>query len=436
MYPKNLLWLLCATILTSQPAFAQQNNVGKATAPIAITKGISLDSVIEDALRNSPHLKAFNSSVAAAKGEQAQSGLWKNPELGIEAENIAGGGNYKGFDSAEVTYGVSQELSLGGKLDARKSIADKGLELAELDYQSTALNVIADVTKAYIDVIAADENVRLATEQRDLADDVLKSVSVRVGAAAAPLIQKSRAEVESYTATIAKDKAIRERNIAINKLAKLMGKEKLKTQFDSAALYATDKPDFNDLEGRLSSNPDIIKLNAALEQSQGFLDLEKANAIPDPRLNVGVRDFQDTGDQAFVVGVSIPIPVFDANSGNIEKATHEVIKTEFDNRQFMLNANTELSDLQQRIESAYTQIQTIQNDILPSANKAFGLAREGYGLGRFPYLDVLDAQRSLFAVKQQHIEALKEFHTAKAEIERLTAAHLSKIENHGEENEK
>lgn len=56
--------------------------------------------------------------------------------------------------------------------------------------------------------------MRLTTEQKALAEDVLKSVSVRVGAAAAPLIQKNRAEVErSCSATIALDKAQRERDI-------------------------------------------------------------------------------------------------------------------------------------------------------------------------------------------------------------------------------
>ena len=62
-----------------------------------------------------------------------------------------------------------------------------------------------------------------------------------------------------------------------------------------------------------------VKLNSSLEQSKARLELEQANAIPDPRLSVGVRDFRDSGDQAFIVGVSLPIPVFNANRGNIEE---------------------------------------------------------------------------------------------------------------------
>lgn len=430
------VWLLCATMLTSAPAFAEPEKQTEPSPPAAVAApvkatGFTLDDAIAKALVQSPRLQAFGSGVAAAKGELRQSTAWVNPEVGVEAENVAGQGAYKGFDSAEVTYGVTQEITIGGKISARENIAGKGLEIANLDYQAAALDVIRDVTSAYAEAVAAEENVRLATEQKELAQDVLKSVSVRVGAAAAPLIQKSRAEVELSTAIIAQDTAMREREIARKNLAALLGEERLMPTLDSAAFYAVAKPDVTNAEEKLKSNPDLVKLNSGLEQSKARLDLERANAIPDPRLSVGVRDFRDSGDQAFVVGVSLPIPVFNANRGNIEKARNELSRTELENRSATLTVNADLTRAEQQMENAYLRADTLKTEILPSADKAFRLAREGYGLGRFPYLEVLDAQRSLFGVKQQHIAALKEFHTAKAQVERLTAAHLSKIQDKG-----
>jgi len=443
MYQKKLLWLLCATILSSQPAFAEEAAKVETTTPPAMKAampeqkagGLTLDAAIAKALAQSPRLQGFGSGVAAAKGEQRQAGAWMNPEVGIQAENVAGQGAYKGFDSAEVTYGVSQEFSIGGKISARENIAGKGLEIATLQQQGAALDVIRDVTTAYAEAVAAEENVRLATEQKELAEDVLKSVSVRVGAAAAPLMQKSRAEVERSTASIAQDKAARERTIALKNLATLMGEPVPVFTLDHTAFYAVAKPDATALDDKLKANPDIVKLNTSLEQSKGRLDLEKANAIPDPRLNVGVRDFRDSGDQAFVVGVSLPIPIFNANRGNIAKARSEVSRAEQDNQQTTLNTSAELTQARERMENSYLQAETLKTEILPSADKAFRLAREGYGLGRFPYLEVLDAQRSLFGVKQQQIAALKDFHAARASVERLTAAHMGMIPNKGEQNE-
>ena len=69
------------------------------------------------------------------------------------------------------------------------------------------------------------------------------------------------------------------------------------------------------------------------------------------------------------------------------------------------------------------------------AEEAFRLAKQGYNLGRFPYMDVLNSQRTLFEVRERHIEALKDYHLKNAEIARLTAANISKIKNMENENE-
>ena len=135
--------------------------------------------------------------------------------------------------------------------------------------------------------------------------------------------------------------------------------------------------------------------------------------------------------KAFVAGVSLPIPVFNANRGNIEKARNDIARVEQENKDKTLLLSASLTQVRQQMDNAYLRAQTLKKEVLPSAQQAFKLAREGYGLGRFAYLEVLDAQRSLFVVKQQHITALKDYHIAKAQLERLTAVHLSKIEEGG-----
>jgi cobalt-zinc-cadmium efflux system outer membrane protein len=433
------LWLLCATVLTSHSAFAVESKSQTHPAPtLKIAENsstLTLQKAMTKALAQSPRLQAFKSRLAMAKGEQQQAGAWSNPEVGIEAENIGGKGTYKGIDSAELTYGISQEIQMGGKISARETIAGVGLEIASLAQQAAALDVMQEVTIAYTQAVAAEENVRLATEQKALAQDVLESVRIRVGAAAAPLIQQSRAEVELSSASIALDTARREREIASQKLATVLGEEKAEWILESADFYAVTALEVLDADAKLKANPDLAALHAQLAQSKGKLELERATAIPDPRVNLGVRDFRSSNEQAFVLGVSLPIPVFNANGGNIQKARSEIQKTEQENEYAALSLRAELINAQQQGENAYLRVQTLRKEVLPSAEKAFGLARTGYGLGRFPYLEVLDAQRSLFGVKQQHIAALTDFHTAKAQIDRLTAARLSQLQKSGENHE-
>lgn len=413
MFKRSFLWLFCATLLSCPPAMAQAE--------------LTLHDTITTALARSPRLHASESRIAAAEGELRQAGAWSNPELGIEAENVAGRGAYKGFDAAEITYGVTQELPLSGKRSARTGIAGKEAEIAALEAQAEALDVIRDVSIAYADAVAAEELVRLASEQKALAGDVLRSVSARVGAAAAPLIQKSRAQVEHATARVAFDKAQRERDTTRARLAACMGGERATLPLSLADFYTLGTPSFEPTDDRLEDNPDLAKLTPGLARSKARLALEQANALPDPRVNVGVRDLRESGDQAFVVGLSLPIPVLDANRGTIDKARAEVNRTEFEARQAMIDARAALTDTQARMQNAYLQADTLEREILPAAERAFSLAREGYGLGRFPYLEVLDAQRSLFEVKQQRIGAIREFHTAQAQLDRLIAAHRGEL---------
>lgn len=410
--------------LSAEPA-----NPPKAPASIRgkkIPAIITLDDAIRHALANSPRLKASRASEAASRGERRQAGTLPNPEVSYSKQNVKASGTYKIVSPGQSVYEVSQLVEVGGKRSARKDIADKGMQIAGLESQATTLDLIRDVTIAYDEAVAADENVRLATEQKALAEDILASVSARVDAAASPLIQKSRAEVERATAAVALDSTKRERAISFKALAMLLGEDESYFKLDKKAFFTLPKNDEPLDPERLKANPDLAKLNTALEQSKARLNLEKANAVPDPTLSAGLVQIPSTNGRALLLGVALPIPVFNVNRGNIEKARSEVIRTEEDNRYAALSLRADLTRAEQQMKSAYVLAKTLSTDILPSAQKAFSLAREGYGLGRFPYIEVLDAQRSLFGARQQHIAALKAYHTARAIVERLTASHLPK----------
>src|SRR3546814_16879005 len=74
----------------------------------------------------------------------------------------------------------------------------------------------------------------------------------------------------------------------------------------------------------------LLRRNADVLRSRAELELERSQAIPDLTLSAGVRQFRETDDSAFLVGVSIPIPVFDRNRGAIERAGAEVVAAEAD----------------------------------------------------------------------------------------------------------
>ncbi|PZP83770.1 MAG: metal transporter [Azospirillum brasilense] len=149
-------------------------------------------------------------------------------------------------------------------------------------------------------------------------------------------------------------------------------------------------------------------------------ELEKANAVPDPSVNASVRRLSISDDQAFVVGVSFPLPVLNRNQGNIARARAQLSQAQSETSAAELSLRNDVFEALETMANAYEHAAKFDQSILPSAEKAFALARDGYRRGRFPYLEVLDAQRTLFAVKEQRIATLNEYHKAKAELERMT----------------
>lgn len=432
MIRPTFAWLLCGSVLAASPVYSadelpwatkssepEKVQVSEAKPVVPASGKLTLAEAIGKAIANSPRLKSSDASRQASLGERRQAGVLPNPELEVTAENIAGDNQYKGLKSAEVTYGASQLIEIGGKRSSRIAMAERGIEQSNYDYQATKLDVIRDVKQAFVEAVAAKEEVKLAEEQQKLAGEVLQTVTQRVNAAREPLIQKSKASVALSTSRIALNKARRDYDTAVQLLATLMGEKA--GELDTTAFYTiTEPPTSGEVKEMLAGNPDIARWNPTLAKSKAALELEQANSLPDPRLSAGIRDFRDSGDKAFVASVSIPFPVFNANRGNIAKAHAEVSKAVSDQRVAEQMLESELNRSLQAQRVAYTQATTLKTSILPEAEQAFSLSRKGYQEGKFPYLEVLDAERTLADARVQHIEALKEYHNQRAIIERLT----------------
>jgi len=383
---------------------------------------LTLSEAIQKALDASPRLKSASAGLDAAKGAEDQAGYWPNPEIGFEAENVAGSGPYSGTNSAEYTLGINQKVEIGGKRTARRNAAIALREGANINVLAERLNLERDVHIAYEGVLAEAEAVKLAIEQEELAKDVLASVSKRVNAAAEPEIQRSKADVAYATATIAREQEQRQLKVAKEKLARLWGESSFNVSLDHSHFFELEAPaPMPSYLAKLKNIPDMQRLAFLKTEKESLLELERAAAIPDPNFSLGVRDFRDSGDQALVFGVSLPIPVLNQNQGNVARARAELSQTESDARQAELDLEQQLIENWQGWNSAYSEAQRLNEKLLPSAEKAFRLARSGYSKGKFPYLEVLDAQRTLFDARSQYHGALKRYHTARANVERLTS---------------
>lgn len=389
---------------------------------------LTLKQAIARALENSPVLAASSSRASASDAMRSQAGALPNPEFTLDAENIYGDND--GFENAEVTYGISQLVELPGKWSNRINIANAERDKSHLSRDAAQLDLIYGVTVAYADLAAVQQEVYILGEEHTLASEVYESVAAKVEAGREPPIQKNKADIERITSQIALERASRTLNAKKQALSALMGVRTMDFVAAIGSLPNPTNPEPLDFYlARLSQTPDVKGFEADVVKAKSSLSLEKANSIPDPTFDIGVRDFREDDSKALVAGISIPIPVFNLNRSGIKRAAHDLNAVQSDYESAKLSLEASITEIYGNYTSAYSETVALNNAVLPGAEEAFRFARAGYEAGKFSYLDVLDAQRTLFDARKQFNQSIFEYHRQRAAIERMTAAHLKHQEN-------
>jgi cobalt-zinc-cadmium efflux system outer membrane protein len=352
--------------------------------------------------------------VTAAEAQIAQSGVLPNPTLEAEIENAAGSGRFSGFDQAEMTLGVSQRLERGGKREGRVALAQAERDTAALERDRARATVAFEARKAFVELFAAEIARDNAAARLKAAGEIQAMAARRVAAARDPLTTKLRAEIQTAEAKTARDQADREVKNAKRTLALLWGDPAASFDIDAAALR-------NPPRERMTTGtaPDLKASELAARRAARKVDLEKANASTDVSLGVGIRRFEEGGEVAGVLSLSMPIAIFDDNQANIDRAAAEQRAADLDAADTRQRHQTTLIALEEEEARARAELDALRADLLPRARAALAEARRGYNAGAFSYQDVAEAQRTLGDLTTREVAALRSLHIAAATLDRI-----------------
>ncbi len=387
-------------------------------------------------LQRNPELAAFAKEKRALEGATLQAGLLPNPELSVNVENIGnvqpliGDINSAKAVNQEVvqqitTIRIYQLIELGGKRGARVNAASLGEVLAGQDYEVRRVELIARVANVFTEVLAAQERLQLAEESQQLAQRVVKMVAKRVQAGKVAPIEETRAGVAFSTTRIELEQAQRELAAARKRLTLLWGNasprfnKALGNLESSVAL-----PAFEALAERALAGPMALRAMKNIEQRKALLDVEQTRRIPNLTVQAGVVSHAQLGGNTAVAAVILPLPLFDRNQGNILQAHQRVDKAIDEQAATELRLRTELTQAYEALSAAQRETDILRDEILPAARSAFEVTNKGYELGKFGFLEVLDAQRTLFQNQVLYVRALANYQRLVNEIERLIAAPL------------
>lgn len=380
---------------------------------------LGLREAMRLALALNPELAASVREIDALEGATLQAGLLRNPLVAFEEE---GSGATTGTQGQR-TIRLGQLIELGGKRQARVTAATLSQDVAKQAYEARRLELLVRVADAFTDVLAAQERTRLAAESIALAQDVVNAAAKRVLAGKAPPIEETKANVALSTARIEHEQARRDLAASRKRVSLLWGEPS--PPFDRAlgsieALVIL--PSFEVLAARVRRNPAVARDLKSVEQRRAVLDVEKSRRIPDITVSAGVRRYAQSNENTPLVGVSISVPLFDRNQGNLREALQRLGKAEDERAATDLRLQSELAQTYEALLAATQEIGVLRDEVLPGANSAFAVANRGYELGKFGFLEVLDAQRTLFQARVLYLRALTNYRKLVNQVERLTAA--------------
>jgi len=360
---------------------------------------------------NNPTLKQANAFVRRSQEQARQAGLYPNPSVGYQGEQIRGG-SYGGGEQGGF---VQQTVVFGGKLGLRRNIYDQQKRSDQIGVEEQTYRVHGDVQQAFYDALTAQATVQLRQRLLGVSLDAVETVHqlANVGQADAPDILQT--EVEAEQAKVDYVTAQRHYLQTFRTLSALAGKGELPVSPLHGELEKT--PGLNAeqmVDSIVADSPTVKRAQQEAAVAQARLKDAKRESVPDLQLRAGEQyngeqvsqnPTKAAGAQSFA-SAGINIPLWNRNQGNVGAAKAEIERAEQDVARAQLSLRQQAAPLAQSYLSAQFEADRYKTQLIPRAARAYELYLKKYQNMAQAYPQVLVSQRTLFQLQISYLVAL------------------------------
>jgi len=375
---------------------------------------MTLAELEEMAVRCNPTLAQAAARVQATRGQYLQAGLYPNPVIGYQGSEIGDdgrAGQQGGF--------IGQEVVTAGKLRLNRAVASQEIQQAEYAWQAQRLRVLTDVRRGFYDALFAQRAVELTEQLVRIGDQGVKAAEELFKAKEVARTDVLQARIEADSAKILLEKARNRHAAAWRGLAAIVGNPLMQPASLAGNLQdGMVQLGWEDTLNRLlAESPQLAGAQAGVARARAALSRECAGRYPNVELQAGVQYDNATQDTIAGVQVGVPLPIFNRNQGNIQKAQSELIAAQHEVQRVRLALQQRLAAVFEQYATARQQVDKYANDILPNAQESLKLVIAGYRQGEFSYLVLLTAQRTYFQTNLAYLDALRDLRMATAILE-------------------
>ncbi len=387
---------------------------------------LSLSRLLEAADRLNPRIAAARARIGTAGARAWQASLYPNPSLELESENVRPSGG--GFGVSETTVGMKQPIIISGRRKAAVAVGEARMSAERWELERVRRQVHGRIRREVTEIAYYRQAISLHEELRVRAQRTLNVAQTRFEARAAPESEAIRARVERTSLGLAIERLRGDMAAASERLDSVLGGHHVDlNRVGGAALESAPVEQLPALDQLLATvrttHPAVLADEANVEAAGRQVDLERALRHSDitVRLGVGVSHADDEG---FVeAGVGIPLPISDQNQGNILAARFGVIRARQEAAATSNELTGTLAETYRRWESAAARLAVFEEQIRAGAQRSYDQTGAGYESGKLPFLDLLDAQRTLIEVNVAHIELRRLVGLTLAEIYEILGEH-------------
>jgi cobalt-zinc-cadmium efflux system outer membrane protein len=385
----------------------------EAQTPLPTGAQLTLEALEQMALKNNPMLAQADAAIRAAEGRRRQAGLWPNPIVGYEGQGLAFNPLVYPFRNGQYVF-VEQSILTGGKLGKSKQIAAREKEQAEAVADAQRLRVLNAVRMLYYETLGARQLVALRKQLADLTREAVKISEELYNVGQADRPDVLAAEVESGRADLDLMRAENDLTRVWQLLAAVAGDPNLKPAPLAGSIDA-EAPKLNQdeiLAALLRESPEMKAALAGVERAKAVVARAKAEPRPDifVRASAGYSHewsefFGGPTGWESRVEAGVRIPLFNRNQGNVAASSAELQSAERELQRVELELRARLAESYNRYLNSLGIASRYNRDMLPRAQRAYEMYLARFRQRAAAYPQVLIAQRTLFQLRSEYVEA-------------------------------
>lgn len=393
---------------------------------LAVAKDhLTLDAAIARVAATHPDLLlvAAQAGVLAAERDQAE----QRPALtaGAQFENAFGTGEAKALDQAEITLTLSSVLERGGKLDARRTLAQSRYDALAIERETQRLDLLAETARRYLTLVGALHGAEMAEFDIGQRERTVAAANTRLQAGASPESVVLTAQAALARAELRRDRSRQEIVAYRQQLAALWGERDPTFEVvDANPLALQNIASLSSLSALLDSTPELAQFADEQRIREARIQLARSGATPDLSWQVGVRRLEVSNDMALVGSLSIPLGSRERAQPEIRSAQAELASLSIGREAKELSLYSTLLEAHGRYMLAQTEVQRLQNDVLPKLAQAEQAAERAYRAGAISYLEWSQLQSEQAETRRQQLDTALDAQRALIEIQRLTGQAL------------